>query len=168
MAYELNRSIMDGKEIIFIIGAFASILGAILAMSASRRARFSKQKSEEILLGIKRENRLIKLNHIVTETKRMLSLTKELTTPYNIGNEEKQIKTKIVFDSLLDYIDGLKGTLHYIDLNNRSDVSKYLRLIESLIPRFATELDLQKKYSIGNTIHEHLGSILKRINPLIG
>ena len=151
--------------IVGIIGTIVTIGSAIFAYLQARNARKSANKAKEMKQTIEREYTKIELGKLLNSTKSTIELTRNLTTPANPAKKVRGLNYDDIISVLRKYIDNLKENCHYLpDDKEQVAITEYKK-IESLILEIVSENDQQRKYEIGNEIHNCVGEILRIVKP---
>jgi len=151
--------------IVGIIGTIVTIGSAIFAYLQARNARKSANKAKEMKQTIEREYTKIELGKLLNSTKSTIELTRNLTTPANPAKKVRGLNYDDIISVLRKYIDNLKENCHYLpDDKEQVTITEYKK-IESLILEIVSENDQQRKYEIGNEIHNCVGEILRIVKP---
>lgn len=151
--------------IIGIIGTIVTIVSAIYAYRQAEKAKKSATEAEEMKLSIEREYKKIELGKLLNSTKSTIELTRNLTTPANPAKKVRGLNYEDIVSVLRKYIDNLKENCHYLPNDKESSTVTEYKKIETFISELVTENDQQKKYEIGNKIHNCVGEILRVVKP---
>lgn len=116
-------------------------------------------------LSIEREYKKIELGKLLNSTKSTIELTRNLTTPANPAKKVRGLNYEDIVSVLRKYIDNLKENCHYLPNDKESSTVTEYKKIETFISELVTENDQQKKYEIGNKIHNCVGEILRVVKP---
>ncbi|WP_334125411.1 hypothetical protein [Empedobacter brevis] len=151
--------------IISVLGTIVTIVSAIYAYSQAKKAKKLATEAEEMKQSIEREYKKIELGKLLSSTKSTIELTRNLTTPANPAKKVRGLNYEDIISVLRKYIDNLKENCHYLpDDKETSSITEYKK-IETLISELVAESDQQKKYEIGDKIHNCVGEILRIVNP---
>ncbi len=151
--------------IISIIGTIVTIVSAIYAYRQAEKAKKSATEAEEMKLSIEREYKKIELGKLLNSTKSTIELTRNLTTPANPAKKVRGLNYEDIISVLRKYIDNLKENCHYLPNDKETSTIAEYKKIETFISELVTENDQQKKYEIGDKIHNCVGEILRVVKP---
>lgn len=141
------------------------LIGAIIAYREAIKAKNSAETAVAMKNSISTEQRKISLSRLLTETKKIMSVSIKLTTPANPSVKVRGLDYQSSIQHIREYIDNLKENLHYIKKENQNSVEINYKFMESQLVKLATENDQQKKYEIGNEIHKLMGEIIRVVKP---
>lgn len=148
-----------------IVGSIASIAGAILAIGAALKAKSSMDQAQAIRDSISNDQKKIFISKLLTETKKAMAVSIKMTTPASPTMKLRGLDYQSSIEQLREYIDTLKENAHYLKTENKREVERAYKFIESRLSVLANETDQQRKYEIGDKIHNSMGEILKGIKP---
>jgi len=151
--------------IVSIIGTIVTISSAFYAFSQAKNAKRSANEAEAMKQSIEREYTKIELGKLLSSTKSTIELTRNLTTPANPAKKVRGLNYEDIISVLRKYIDNLKENCHYLPDEKEQFAITVYKEIESFILEMATENDQQRKYEIGNKIHNCVGEILRIVKP---
>ena len=148
-----------------VIGTIVTIGSAIFAYLQARNARKSANNAKEMKQTIEREYTKIELGKLLNSTKSTIELTRNLTTPANPAKKVRGLNYDDIISVLRKYIDNLKEHCHYLPDDKEQVAINEYKKIELLILEIVSEIDQQRKYEIGNKIHNCVGEILRIVKP---
>lgn len=151
--------------IIGIVGTIVTIISAIYAYRQAEKAKKSASEAEVMKQSIEREYKKIELGKLLSSTKSTIELTRNLTTPANPVKKVRGLNYEDIISVLRKYIDNLKENCHYLPKDKEATTITEYKKIESLIAELIAEQDQQKKYEIGDKIHNCVGEILRLVKP---
>lgn len=151
--------------IISVIGTIVTIGSAIYAYRQAEKAKNSASEAETMKQSIERQYKKIELGKLLNSTKSTMELTRNLTIPANPERKVRGLNYENIISVLRKYIDNLKENCHYLPNNKESSTIAEYKKIESLITNLVGENDQQKKYEVGNKIHNCVGEILRIVKP---
>lgn len=151
--------------IIGVIGTIVTISSAIYAYRQAEKAKKSATEAEAMKQSIEREYRKIELGKLLNSTKSTIELTRILTTPANPVKKVRGLNYEDIISVLRKYIDNLKENCHYLPNEKTQTTIDEYKKIEKFISELVTEQVQQKKYEIGNKIHDCVGEILRIVKP---
>lgn len=151
--------------IISILGTIVTVVSAIYAYRQAEKAKKSATEAEKMKLSIEREYNKIELGKLLNSTKSTIELTRNLTTPANPAKKVRGLNYEDIISVLRKYIDNLKENCHYLPNDKETSTIAEYKKIEAFISELVTEPDQQKKYVIGDKIHNCVGEILRAVKP---
>ncbi len=151
--------------LVTIIGTIASLFGAYIAFNEAKKAKSSAEKAEEMRNAIATEQRKISLSELLTETKKIMTVTIKMATSANPEKKLSGLNYQKSIDQVRKYIDVLKENSHYISYEKRKEVEQEYTTIETKLVELAKETNQIKKYEIGDDIHKSMGELVKIIKP---
>ena len=151
--------------IISILGTIVTIVSAIYAYRQAEKAKKSATETEKMKQSIEREYRKIELGKLLNSTKSTIELTRNLTTPANPAKKVRGLNYEDIISVLRKYIDNLKENCHYLPNDKETYTITEYKKIETFISELVAENDQQKKYEIGDKIHNCVGEILRIVKP---
>lgn len=151
--------------IVGIIGTIVTIGSAIYAFRQAKKAEKSASEAEAMKDSIEREYKKIELGKLLNSTKSTIELSRNLTTPANPAKKVRGLNYDDIISVLRKYIDNLKENCHYLPGEKEATTVIEYKKIEFLIIELVAENDQQKKYEIGNKIHNCVGEILRIVKP---
>lgn len=152
-------------DFLTIIGSIASIAGAVFAFREALKAKSAAQQAKEIRNNIANEQKKIFISKILTETKKVMGVSIKMTTSATPTKKIRGLNYQSSIEQLREYIDILKENSHYFKPENKKNLEQHYKSIEEQFPKLAIETVQQKKYEIGDKIHNSMGEILKVIRP---
>lgn len=151
--------------IVGVVGTIVTIISAIYAYIQAEKARKSASEAEIMKQSIEREYRKIELGKLLSSTKSTLESTRPLTTPANPEKKVRGLNYDDIISVLRKYIDNLKENCHYLPNEKETNTIIEYKKIEFYISELAVEQGQQKKYEIGDKIHNCIGDILRIVKP---
>lgn len=151
--------------IIGILSIIITIGSAIYAFKQAGNAKNSASEAEEMKQSIEREYRKIELGKLLNSTKSTIEQTINLTTPANPIKKVRGLNYENIISVLRRYIDNLKENCHYLPNDKEALTVNEYKKIESFISELVVEQDQQKKYAIGDKIHNSVGEVLRVVKP---
>lgn len=151
--------------IISILGTIVTIVSAIYAYRQAEKAKKSATEAENMKQSIEREYRKIELGKLLNSTKSTIELTRNLTTPANPAKKVRGLNYEDIISVLRKYIDNLKENCHYLPNDKETSTITEYKKIETFISELVAENDQQRKYEIGDKIHNCVGEILRIVKP---
>lgn len=151
--------------IVGIVGTIVTIFSAIYAYRQAEKAKKAASEAEIMKQSIEREYKKIELGKLLSSTKSTIELTRNLTTPANPAKKVRGLNYEDIISVLRKYIDNLKENCHYLPKDKETSTITEYKKIENFISELVNEQDQQKKYEIGNKIHNCVGEILRTIKP---
>ena len=152
-------------DFITVAGSIASIVGALYTLNEAVKAKSSAQQAKEIRNNIANEQKKIFISKLLTETNKAMSISIKMTTSATPNKKIRGLNYQSSIEQLRLYVDILKENSHYLKNENKKKLEEYYQSIERQFPKLANEMDQQKKYEIGDKIHNLMGEILKVIKP---
>ena len=148
---------MDGVTMntISIIGAFFSIVGAIVAIRHAIKAR--KYKDEILHDRLK-----MLLIDVMGIAKKARDECRKIITP--IGKAIRGVDQQQVIDSIRECLEKIKDNNHKFSVET---LPKSILQIEKHIAQYAKESEDKKRYAIGDQIHENLREIISCLSKEI-
>lgn len=151
--------------ILTIVGTIASIIGAIIALIEARKAKSFAEYAETIRDSIALEQNKISISKLLTETKNIMSISIKMTTSATPDKRITGLNYQKSIEEIRKYIDILKENNHYVSPEESKLIEIQYKKIEIFLVELAIESEQVKKYEIGNSIHNSMGEILKKIKP---
>lgn len=151
--------------IVGVVGTIVTIVSAIYAYRQAEKAKKSASEAEMMKQSIEREYKKIELGKLLSSTKSTIELTRNLTTPANPAKKIRGLNYEDIISVLRKYIDNLKENCHYLPKDKESSTIAEYKQIEEFISELVNEQDQQKKYDVGNKIHNCVGEILRIVKP---
>jgi|GEM_PF-3135813 len=151
--------------VITVLGTIGSLVGAYIALKEAKKAKSSAEKAEEIRNTIATEQRKISLSELLTETKKIMTITIKMATSASPDKKLSGLNYQKSIEQIRKFIDVLKEYCHYISIEKINEVEQVYKAIEDKLVKLATEPDQKTKYGIGDDIHKSMGEIVKIIKP---
>lgn len=150
---------------ISLIGTLATVGSAFYAYRQAVKAKKSATDAEVMKLSIEREYKKIEIGKLLSLTKSTIERTRSLTTPANPIKKVRGLNYEDIISVLRKYIDNLKENCHYLPIEKEQNTIVEYKKMESFISELVIIQDQQKKYEIGDKIHNCVGEILRIVKP---
>lgn len=151
--------------IIGIIGTIITILSAIYSYNQAEKAAKSALDAENMKKSIEREYRKIELGKLLNSIKTIIDQTIILTTPANPEKKIRGLNYDHIVSLLRTFINNLKENCHYLPNDKEELTIIQYKQLENYILELVREKEQEKKYEIGDKLHNCIGEILRIVKP---